>query len=115
MESIKTEVLISDEYKTRENQLIRFNKWADYEGLDLRMSGEFEHSNKETHTAYLGFRAGQQFKQADVDELQKRIDGVVKKLQLIKADTLRPSHYDYDKGWRDCAITALNGLKGDQP
>lgn len=49
-----------------------------------------------------------------LDELQKRIGEVVKKLQLIKADTLRPSHYDYDKGWRDCAITALNDLKGDQ-
>ena len=81
MKSSKTEVLISDEYKTRENQLIRFNKWADYEGLDLRMSGEFEHSNKETHMAYLGYVEGQQSKQSEVDELRKRIDRAVEHIE----------------------------------
>ena len=59
------------------------------------------------------FKAGQQSKQAEVDELQKRIDDITHKLKNIKNDTLRSHRYDYDKGWRDCAITTLNDLKGD--
>ena len=53
------------------------------------------------------------FKQAEVDELQKRIDDVTYKLNNIKNDALRGHRHDYDKGWRDCAITILNDLKGD--
>lgn len=67
-----------EEYSAREHQLVQFNKWADHEGLDLKMSGEFEHSNKETHMAYNGFKAGQKSKQGEVDELQKRIDDCIK-------------------------------------
>jgi hypothetical protein len=48
------------------------------------------------------------------DALQKRIDGVVRSLEGVKVTGLRPHCYDYDKGWRDCAITTLNDLKGDK-
>ena len=48
-----------------------------------------------------------------VDELQKRIDDVTYKLNNIKNDALRGHRHDYDKGWRDCAITILNDLKGN--
>lgn len=46
-------------------------------------------------------------------ELQKRIDDITQKLNNIKNDTLRSHRYDYDNGWRDCAITTLNDLKGN--
>lgn len=62
-----------DEYNAREQQLVQFNKWADHEGLSLRMSGEFDHSNKDTHMAYLGYVEGQQSKQAEVDELKREM------------------------------------------
>lgn len=80
-----------DEYNAREQQLVQFNKWADHEGLSLRMSGEFDHSNKDTHMAYLGYVEGQQSKQAEVDELQKR----VKELELINFDS--ELHFDAAK------------------
>ena len=58
------------------------------------------------------YKAGALSRQVEVDELQKRIDEVIYKLELIKADDLRPSRIYYDKGWRDCAIAVLNDLKG---
>lgn len=69
-----------DEYNAREQQLVQFNKWANHEGLSLRMSGEFDHSNKDTHMAYLGYVEGQQSKQAEVDELRKRVDEALVKI-----------------------------------
>lgn len=50
--------------------------------------------------------------QQKIDELKKRIDDVTRKLESIKNDSLRPHRRDYDKGWRDCAVTVLNDLKG---
>lgn len=61
------------EYKKREKQLALFNEWADFEGLDLKMSGEFEHSDKETHMAFLGYKAGQESKQASIDHMREYI------------------------------------------
>lgn len=57
-------------YEEREKQLSLFNDWAEFEGLDLRMSGEFEHSDKGTHLAFLGYKAGQQSKQEEIDKLK---------------------------------------------
>ena len=48
---------------------------------------------------------------AERDALQKRIDDVVKSLEGVKSTEFRPHCYDYDEGWRDCAITTLNDLK----
>lgn len=92
-----------DEYNAREQQLVQFNKWADHEGLSLRMSGEFDHSNKDTHMAYLGYVEGQQSKQAEVDELQNKIDEALKLLNLA-----------YPESWAYCVDEAINILKGDQ-
>lgn len=50
----------------------------------------------------MGFEAGQQSKQAEVDELQKRIDGALKELELLNY---------YRTGNSD---NAINILKGDQ-
>ena len=71
-----------DEYNAREQQLVQFNKWANHEGLSLRMSGEFDHSNKDTHMAYLGYVEGQQSKQAEVDELRKNLNNALKTIEI---------------------------------
>lgn len=81
-----------EEYSAREHQLVQFNKWADHEGLDLKMSGEFEHSNKETHMAYNGFKAGQQSRQKEIDE----INLTIKRLITSEEDIARGC-----KHWRD--------------
>ena len=60
----------------------------------------------------IGYQEGFGSRQAEIDELNKRIDEAIRKLELIKADSSRPSYHDYDKGWCDCAITVLNDLKG---
>lgn len=61
---------------------------------------------------FASFEAGAQSKQAEIDELRKSIDSIVKSLENIKNDQLRSYSEDYDKGWRDCAIAVLNDLKG---
>lgn len=40
-------------YEDRIKEIGLFNKWADFEGLDIKMSSETEHSSKETHLAFL--------------------------------------------------------------
>lgn len=92
-----------DEYNAREQQLVQFNKWANHEGLSLRMSGEFDHSNKDTHMAYLGYVEGQQSKQAEVDELKKRVDEAIYDLQHIESAM-----------WEEQVEHVLMTLKGDQ-
>ncbi|WP_462184974.1 DUF551 domain-containing protein [Acinetobacter baumannii] len=44
-------------YEDRIKELELFNKWADFEGLDTKMSSETEHSSKETHLAFLAWIA----------------------------------------------------------
>lgn len=44
-------------YEERIKQVEQFNIWADSEGFDIRMSGETDHSDKETHCAFLGWMA----------------------------------------------------------
>lgn len=103
-----------DEYNAREQQLVQFNKWADHEGLSLRMSGEFDHSNKDTHMAYLGYVEGQQSKQAEVDELQKRIDDIVKWVERNKASIPLSEWHGYTTEEYVDADDLLDILKGDQ-
>lgn len=44
-------------YEDRIKEVELFNKWADFEGLDIKMSSETEHSSKETHLAFLAWIA----------------------------------------------------------
>lgn len=44
-------------YEDHIKELELFNKWADFEGLDTKMSSETEHSSKETHLAFLAWIA----------------------------------------------------------
>ena len=67
-----------------------------------------------TNEAYAdGQKSMRKMIKSNEDELQKRIDDVTYKLNNIKNDALRGHRHDYDKGWRDCAITILNDLKGN--
>lgn len=42
-------------YEDRIKEIGLFNKWADFEGLDIKMSSETEHNSKETHIAFLAW------------------------------------------------------------
>lgn len=95
-----------DDYKWREDQLSCFNKWADFEGLDLRMSGEFEHSNHETHMAYHGFKAGQQSKQKEIDELNLTI----KRLISSEEDIARSCSH-WKESFFDLVISIRKAIK----
>ncbi|WP_336143910.1 hypothetical protein, partial [Acinetobacter sp. 102] len=44
-------------YEEKIKQVDIFNAWAHSQGFDIRMSGETEHSDKETHCAFLGWMA----------------------------------------------------------
>lgn len=44
-------------YEEKIKQVALFNEWAEFEGFDTRMCGEYEHSDKETHCAFLGWMA----------------------------------------------------------
>lgn len=53
--------------------------------------------------------------QAAKASASENLKQVINNLNNIKASEFRPHHYDYDKGWRDCAVTVLNDLKAQEP
>lgn len=57
-----------------------FNKWKDEYGLEF----EPNYSKETELDCKAAFKAGQQSKQAEIDELQKRIDEALKILQEMK-------------------------------
>ena len=52
--------------------------------------------------------------QAAKASASEKLKQVINNLNNIKASEFRPHHYDYDKGWRDCAVTVLNDLKAQE-
>ena len=63
----------------------------------------------------MGFEAGQQSKQAEVDELQKRIDEINKLVDLWREDYITLVKYDDGNRYclEDCINRVVNILKGD--
>ena len=53
-------------------------------------------------------------KQAKIDELQARIDEVLKACDNLRTDLIRENHVEYDKGWKDCATSIYHQLKGNK-
>ena len=56
-----------------------FNKWKDEYGLEF----EPNYSKETELDCMAAFKAGQQSKQDEIDELQKRIDDALKELERI--------------------------------
>lgn len=54
---------------------------------------------------YKFYQAGQQSKQEEVDQLNCILDEVLKFCLHIKEGVFREHCQEYDKGWRDCAIS----------
>ncbi|HHP8203040.1 TPA: hypothetical protein ACSIS3_003822 [Acinetobacter baumannii] len=75
-------------YEDRIKELELFNKWADFEGLDTKMSSETEHSSKETHLAFLAWIAAkaQAVQQSfEIGRLQDRITELLDERQDLYA------------------------------
>lgn len=53
-------------------------------------------------------------KQTKLDELQARIDEVLKACDNLRTDLIRENHVEYDKGWKDCATSIYYQLKGNK-
>ena len=49
--------------------------------------------------------------QKKIDELQGRIDEVLKACDNLRTDSIREHCAEYDKGWKDCATTIYHQLK----
>ena len=75
-----------------------FNKWKDEYGLEF----EPNYSKETELDCKAAFKAGAQSKQAEVDELQKRIDDALKELEYIHFYKTQNSN------------NAIKILKGDQ-
>lgn len=76
-----------------------FKQWKDDYGLEF----EPNYSKETESDCRAAFEAGQQSKQAEVDELQKRIDGALKLLDGVRNKEMDQSCY-----------FAIKILKGDQ-
>ena len=48
---------------------------------------------------------------AEIKELQGRIDEVLKACNNLRTDSIREHCAEYDKGWKDCATTIYHQLK----
>ena len=49
-----------------------------------------------------------------IDELQARVDEVLKACDNLRKDIIREHHAEYDKGWKDCATSIYHQLKGNK-
>ena len=77
-----------------------FKQWKDDYGLEF----EPNYSKETELDCKAAFEAGQQSKQAKIDELQARIDGALKELELLNY---------YRTGNSDNAINILKGNKDE--
>lgn len=78
---------------------------------DWKEEQERIHNDYDAENAWY---AGQQSQQAKIDELQARIDGVLKACDNLRTDLIRENHVEYDKGWKDCATSIYYHLKGNK-
>ena len=53
-------------------------------------------------------------KQTKIDDLQARIDEVLKACDNLRTDLIRENHVEYDKGWKDCATSIYYQLRGNK-
>lgn len=90
-------------------RLLRGAKFKDGEYVALSL---FDESSKEL-AAQLNY--GWAMWLAAKANASESIKQVISNLNNIKASEFRPHHYDYDKGWRDCAVTVLNDLRAQEP
>lgn len=63
--------------------VLSFDELARFHGLSLMKWDEDNYASENTQLANDFFEAGQQSKQAEVDELKKRIDMALKELEYI--------------------------------
>ena len=92
----------------RNARLLRGAKFQDGEYVALSL---FDESSKEL-AAQLNYGWAMWLSaKANASENLKQ---VISNLNNIKASEFRSHHYDYDKGWRDCAVTILNDLKAQE-
>lgn len=75
--------------KSNKTEVLSFDDWAKFQGLPLEKDENGLYVNRHTHYARKGWEAKP--KQAEVDELQKR----VKELELINFDS--ELHFDASK------------------
>lgn len=54
------------------------------------------------------------YQQDKIDDLQARIDEVLKACDNLRTDLIRENHVEYDKGWKDCATSIYYQLKGNK-
>ena len=82
-----------------------------YHTVPPRLEGENDEQYKARLKAYV---QGVESQQAKIDELQKRIDEVLKTCNNLRTDLIRENHVEYDKGWKDCATIIYHQLKGNK-
>ena len=74
-----------------------------------------KYNSRECQVHNHGFYLGEQSKQSEVDELQKRIDEINKLVDLWREDYITLVKYDDGNRYclEDCINRAVNALKGN--
>ncbi len=85
---------------SNKTEILSFDELARFHGLSLMKWDEDNYVSENTQLANDFFEAGQKSKQAEIDELQKRIDMALKELEYI---------YFYKTQNSDNAIKILKG------
>lgn len=83
---------------------ISFDEW--WNENNLPFDGDDDYKNQS--------RSAWKHQQAKIDELQARVDGVLKACNNLRTDLIRENHVEYDKGWKDCATSIYYQLKGKE-
>lgn len=60
------------------------------------------------------YNLGVESQQDKIDELQGRINEVLRACDNLRKDLIRENHVEYDKGWKDCATSIYYQLKGNK-
>ena len=68
---------------SNKTDVLSFDELARFHGLSLMKWDEDNYASENTELAKDFFEAGQQSKQSEIDELQKRIDEALKELEYI--------------------------------
>ena len=85
---------------SNKTEILSFDELARFHGLSLMKWDEDNYGSENTELAKDFFQAGQQSKQAEVDELKKRIESAIELLEYNE--------------YVDSALQAIEILKGEE-
>ena len=99
--------------KGNKTEVLSFDELARFHGLSLMKWDEDNYASENTELAKDFFEAGQQSKQAEIDELQKRIDEISNHVEINYDENRDDDIHSYWSGYNQALRELFEILKGD--